>query len=563
MIGTIRKHSKWLWLIIIVATVISFIYWGAGPSRLGGGGGEGGRATGDFGTIYGHKITEQALAEARNGFYILYWFQSRGEWPDRNPNITEAVLQQEIYRRLMLKLKAQQLGIHVSDDAVVTVADDLLRSDLLRSLSRDGRIVTLADFEKQILLPKGLTAQDFENFARQTLVFEQLEQAIGLSGGLITPQEAAIAYQRDHEELSAQIIFFSASNYLSSVAITPAAVAQFYTNYLAQYRLPDRVQVSYVAFELSNYLAAAEQKLGRTNLDSQADAVYRQYGLKSVPGAKTPEEAKAKIREVLIRQQAAKDLRRVANDFTSEVFSKEPANPENLAAAAQAKGLAVHFTAPFAADNGPEEFTAPAGFIKAAFALTSEEPFAGPVAGADAMYVLAFNKKMPSVIPPLDQIRDRVTRDCQWVEAVQQARKAGTNLAHTLTGMTADRSFTALCVAAGFQPQLLPAFSLSTRQLPELGDRAELNQLKQAAFSTAPGKASGLVETADGGFIVHIQSRLPVDQAKMNADLPQYLAEISRERMNEAFNQWVSLEANRQLRNTPLFRQQPRPGAVN
>ena len=123
---------------------------------------------------------------------------------------------------------------------------------------------------------------------------EQLQQTIGLTGELITPQEAAIAYQHDHQELSAQIVFFSASNYLSSVTATPAAVAQFYTNHLAEYRLPDRAQVSYVAFELSNYLAAAEQKLGRTNLDNQVDMIYRQYGLKGVPDAKTPKRPKPK-----------------------------------------------------------------------------------------------------------------------------------------------------------------------------------------------------------------------------------------------------------------------------
>ena len=67
---------------------------------------------------------------------------------------------------------------------------------------------------------------------------EQLQQVVGLTGEFVTPQEAAAAYQRDHQELSAQIVFFSASNYLSSVPAAPAAVAQFYTNYLAEYRLP-------------------------------------------------------------------------------------------------------------------------------------------------------------------------------------------------------------------------------------------------------------------------------------------------------------------------------------
>jgi len=299
MIGTIRKHSKWLWLVIIIATVISFIYWGAGTSRMSS---DRGMVRQNFGSIYGHKVTEQAYYEARNDFYLFYWFNYGLEWPDRNPNFTDATLQREIYIRLMLLQKAADLGIHVDDDEVVTVANGLLRS-----IGRNRQPMPLSEFERLVLHPKGLTAQDFKNFARETLIVEQLQQAIGLTGELITPQEAAIAYQRVHQQLSAQIVFFSASNYLSAVTVTPEAVASFYTNYLANYRLPNRVQVNYVAFELSNYLAAAEQKLGPTNLNDQVDGIYRQYGLKGVPDAKTPEEAKAKIREALLEQQAAKE----------------------------------------------------------------------------------------------------------------------------------------------------------------------------------------------------------------------------------------------------------------
>jgi hypothetical protein len=553
MIGTIRKHSKWLWLIIIVATVISFVFWGAAPSRMTRGGGE---ASGNLGSIYGHKITPDAYRNAQAGFYFFYWFRA-GEWPDKNPNLSGAELAREVYLRLMLLQKANDLSIYVGDDQVVAAANEMLRS-----IGRNGQAVPLGEFVKQVLQPKGFTAGDFESYVREQLVIQQLQQAIGLTGELITPQEAAAAYQRDHQELSAQIVFFSASNYLSSVTVTPAAVAQFYTNYLAKYRLPDRMQVSYVAFELTNFLAAAEQKLSKTNLNEQVEAVYRQYGASAFPDAKTPADAKAQIRTAMIHQQALSAARQQANEFASAVFNQEPARPENLAAAAKQKGLSVHVTAPFAAKYGPEEFTAPPGFTKNAFGLTAEEPFAGPIVGPNAVYVLAFAKRLPSEIPPFNQIRERVTREYQLLEATLLARHTGTNFVRTLTGMTADRGFASLCVAAGLQPQVLPAFSLSTQELPELGEHIELDHLKQAVFTTSVGKTSDFVATSDGGFVVYVQSRLPIDQATMNSDLPQYTTALRRERQNEAFGQWVNLEANRQLRSLPVFREQAARGAA-
>jgi hypothetical protein len=552
MIGTIRKHSGWLWGVIITATVISFIYWGAGPSRMGG---DGRVASGDFGSIYGHKVTQQAFIDARNDFYLFYWFRS-GEWPDKNPNFSESDLDREIYIRLMLAQKANDLGIYVSDAEAAQAG-----AELLRPLGRNGQIVPLDAFVKQVLQPKGLTAQDFENFVRQYLVMEQLQQAIGLTGELITPQEAAAAYQRDHQELSAQIVFFSASNYLSSVTVTPAAVVQYYSNYLADYRLPDRVQVSYVAFEVTNYLAQAKAEWAKTNFDELVGAYFRQVG-ENYRNSKSPAEAKDKIREELIRDRAGSDARKDANDFANAVFNIDPAKPENLATVAKQKGLPVHVTAPFAAKFGPEEFTAPQDFTKAAFGLTPDEPFARPIAGPDAVYVIAFAKQLPSEIPSLDQIRERVTRDYQWREATLLAQRTGTNFVRTLTGMTADRGFASLCVTAGLEPQVLPAFSLSTPELPELGERTDLNQLKRAVFTTPVGKTGDFEATSDGGFIVYVQSRLPMDQAKMNSELPQYLAAFRRGRQNEAFSQWVNLEASRQLRTTPVFRQQFKSGAA-
>jgi hypothetical protein len=551
MIGTIRKHSKQLWWFIAGATIISFIYWGAGPSRMGDGNGR--AVSGDFGSVYGHKITPQEFFTARNDFYLYYWFRS-GEWPDRNPNFTENLLEREIYFRLMFAQKAKDLGIHVRDEEVATAADELLRA-----LGRNGQAVPLNEFERQILTPKRLTAMDFEHYVRQYLIMEQLQRAIGLTGELITPQAVASAYQRDHQELSAQIVFFSASNFLSSVTATPAVVAQFYTNYLAEYRLPERAQVSYVAFEVTNYLAQAKAEWAKTNFEELVTTYLRQVG-ENYKNSRSAAEAKDKIREELIHDRAGYDARKDANDFANAVYNLEPVKPENLAAVAKQKGLTVHVTAPFAERTGPEEFNAPAAFVQAAFGLTPDEPFARPIAGPDGVYVLAFAGRQPSEIQSLDQIRDRVTRDYQWYEAVLLARRAGTNFSRTLTGLTADSGFASRCTAAGLRPETLPPFSLSTKDLPGLSAQVNLAQLKQAAFTTPVGKAGNFEATPDGGFIIYVQSRLPLDQVKMNSDLPQYVAMLRRGRENEAFSQWANLEANRALRDTRLFRAQSASG---
>jgi peptidyl-prolyl cis-trans isomerase D len=531
--------------VIITLTVISFIYWGAAPSRMNSGGGR----SGDFGSVNGKKISAQEYAAAFNEFKLFYLFHY-GTWPDKKANLTETDLERETYIRLLLMQKASDLGIHVGVDMAAAAANQMLRS-----LGRNGEVITADDFAKQVLQPEGLTLTDFETFSRNEVAIQQLVQSIGGSGVLVTPQEAANLYQRDHQELSAQIVFFSAKNYLSSVAVTPEAVGQFYTNYLAAYRLPDRVQVSYVAYELSNFLAQSKMEWAKTNFDAQVDSIYMKYGAKAFPDAKTPDAAKAEIRDTMIRQRALADARTQANELAATVFNVEPARAENLATVAKQKGLAVRTTAPFTAETGPQEFTAPEGFAKAAFGLTPDEPFANPIVTSNGVYVVALARQWPSEIPPLAEIRARVTQDFEMQSAAALARAAGTNFLIKLTiSLGAGNSFPAACVAAGLSPQTLPPFSLSTRELPALGGRVELNQVKQVAFTTPVGRASRFQETEDGGFILFVESQLPVDRAVMGADLPQFTESLRRARENEAFNTWLQAEAGRALHDTPFAR---------
>jgi hypothetical protein len=94
---------------------------------------------------------------------------------------------------------------------------------------------------------------------------------------------------------------------------------------------------------------------------------------------------------------------------------------------------------------------------------------------------------------------------------------------------------------------------LSTQELPELAGRAGLRKAQVRPRLPRPPAASGFEETEDGGFIVYVQSRLPVDSTAMSANLPQFTAALRRERSSAAFNNGFKHAAVRdQLRITPV-----------
>jgi peptidyl-prolyl cis-trans isomerase D len=547
MIGTIRKHSQWMWWIIIVAIIITFVYWGSAIN--GGGGSRGGR--GNFGVINGETVSQSSFFDAQREVMLSHFFGT-GEWPDggrKNPNFD---LEREIYFRLLLIQKQNELGIVVGDEAVAKTA-----AERMRALNR-GNPVPLEAFVKNVLAPKNLTLEDFQRFVRHDVGVQQMIAVTSLGGNLVTPQEIRSFYEREHQELSAQVVFFPATNYLAGIPVTPGALSNYFELQSAQYRLPERVQVNYVKFAASNFLTEARALLGQvTNLEARIEAEYEQRGSNYFADAKSPAEAKEKIREQALNEAALTAARKQALAFAGELFDQKPAAPDTLVTFAKAKGLTPLVSPPFDREEPPAGFEVRADFLRAAFALSADEPYSQPLVGNDGVYLISLNKKLPSEIPPFESLRDRVTQDYRFREAAMAARQAGLSFYTTASNaLAAGKAFAGVCNEANVRPVLPPPFSISSRTIGGIEGRANLSQFKQAAFGTSPGQVSNFKPTSDGGFLVFVQAKLPLDEVRMKADLPDFARKVRDTRRGEAFNEWFRREAEKGFKDVPYFHQQ-------
>ena len=557
MFGTIRKHQTWLWAVIITLTIISFVVFFSPYSRMN----NTARASGNFGSINGERISMDNYQRAKEEVYLEYFFMSGGNWLSNESEAKKMGfdVEQRLYGRLLLIQKLKQFGVDVSPDVAAQFANEMLHP-----LAQRANLPSAQAFFTQALKPRGLQMEDFDRFVRHELGIQELIATVGMSGKLVTPQETQALYVREHQELATEAIFFSASNYLDRVAFTPDAVARYYTNQMANYRLPERVQVSFVKFPYTNYQAQAEKEV--TNLNEIVEANYRNPALTNY----TPEEAKVKVRQEVLLRQEVPLARKDAATFANSLFAMTPANPTNppnpanLAALAETNNLSVTITPPFDREEGPREVKVGPEFVRAAFGLSAEEPFSEPILTREAVYVIALLKQLPSEIPAFETIRDKVTADYRLTQATDLARKAGMDFAQTLTkAMGEGKTFTAAAEEAKLKAVQLPPFSLSSQEVPATEDHISLSGrggLKEIAFSTTPGKVSGFRATSEGGIILYVKSQLPIDEAKMKADLPAFATYVRQSRQREAFEAWFRKEADRGLRDTPIFQPvQPKP----
>ena len=110
MFGTFRKHQTWLWVVIIVVIVISFVIYFSPYSRLNN---ATRRMPVNLGSINGERITEEQFVHARSEVYLRYFFMT-GNWPNDEALKQGGQVERDTYQWLLLIQKQDQMGIRFS-----------------------------------------------------------------------------------------------------------------------------------------------------------------------------------------------------------------------------------------------------------------------------------------------------------------------------------------------------------------------------------------------------------------------------------------------------------------
>jgi hypothetical protein len=563
MFASIRRHQKWLWIVIMSLTIISFVVL-MDPSTSGRRGARGGRGGGSgkhaYGTINGRSLSYEELIAAVDEAKLNFWMMS-GRWPDEDQASRQMFnVDRQLRERLFFLEALKEQNIEVSDEAV---ADWIARNFPDREQGRFSPAL-YQQFLQTTLPHVGMTEADFVKFVRHQVGMQQILSVAGVTGGLVPPREAEALYRRENEQFSTELATFSAADYLASVALAPERLAQFFTNNLSRYRIPERVQVGYVRFDLTNHFAEIDRQLAQvTNLNQQLDKLYQQRGPNTFrdPDGKlmTAEAAKARLKQDERMKGAMFAARKQAMTFAEQLderYQKQPGQTDNLERLAAEQGLAAGITEPFDLIEGPKGLKVPEAFGKVAFALSPGEPLASePILGEEGAYVIAFKQRLPSEVPKFESVSERVKADFRQEEALQAAQEAGRKVHAAVTNLVAQgKTFREACEAQKVPVRKLPAFSLSTRALPELPARVDLSLLKDQAALLAPGQVSPFETTWDGGMIVALLSRQAADESKLKAELATFVDRIRQEQRRDAVMEWFRKESEQmRLANLPTF----------
>jgi len=539
MFGTIRRHQNWLWIVIIAVIVISLVMFFSPDVKFGRGGARSRATLSEHGSINGQPITDKDFFPAYHEARVNHFFRT-GQWPG-NEESAQETLKRDAVSRVFLIGKLKELDIQVSDEAVARLTYDRLPRELAQNLGR---------FVKEYLEPNGSDMDILERYLRHEAGIQQLVQVAASSAKLLQPREADMLFRKENERLNADVALFWASNYLDRVAMTNDVLAQFYTNHMANYRVPERLQIDYIPFYSSNYLANADKLLGdRTNLNNAIDQEYYQKGpdsYKDDKGNKLSEaDAKAKIKEDARQGFAITEARRKANEFGNVLYNDSVTKIETFEKLAAGKGYEVKVTEPFDRLKGLEEGDFPPSFRQKAFSLTDQQPVQfSPITGSNTVYLIALKRRIPSEMQPFDKVKDKVAHDYKYEKAQQMARDEGQKFQATVTnGLAQGKSFADLASATKVQVISVPQFTPATSTMTNLDERINFRTMHGVAAELKKGEASSFIPMMDGGMVVYMRDRQPVSEEKVKEELPEFIAKLRLYRQNEAFNQWFRREA--------------------
>ena len=214
----------------------------------------------DFGSVFGDPITlEQFHAAEQEG--RIFFRLNYGQWPESEEKKKELVSFAE--QRLLLNAELEQYHITVTPEAAARY------TKLLLGVKPEDAVPAEKIMEELVKLARegNVTLDDFDRFARHQAGQEYLVALVGMSGQLITPQEAEVFYRRENEPMETELVSFPVTNFYATTTPAEKDIEDFYTKRQADYRVPDRIQINYVELSFSNYLARAEKQLG-TNFNA-------------------------------------------------------------------------------------------------------------------------------------------------------------------------------------------------------------------------------------------------------------------------------------------------------
>jgi len=498
MLESIRKRQRTLLMIITVIVIVAFA-WFYNPSTMRRAAGPGGAV----GKLNGRTVTIGELQKIERTIPLIH---AVGLDDFLTTMVTEGRSRDDqflsfAWNLLLLRDEAQRLEI---EPAAEQIRDSEKALPVFQTNNAFDP-VKYQQFVDTMLKPNGLTPADLDDvvrdYGRFTGVTELLKGSSQLPEAMFRRQYEAL-YQR----LSLAVIRFKKADFESSIKVSDEDVKKYYDQHKDAILSPEKRKVQLVSFLLND-----EQK-------------------------KLPDDQKLAAKRPLAEQ---------ADAFAQAALQK-PAVFDQLA---REKGVAIQETQPFTLEQPDKLLAQEPALAHQAFNLTTENPVGDVIEGNNGFYLIKLTNVEPSRPLTLEEAKERVLAELQdeKVRAAIQA-KAKEVREKIDAEMQKGKDFVQAAEAAGYQPELPAPFALANP-----GNDLQLARtMAMANVELDDNQTSKLLDDPDGGLIIHMIKKEPIDEAKYEEYKKAEYAQQNNRYESIVVREWLMAELQKAGR-PPFF----------
>lgn len=455
--------------------------------------GSGDRSDADIaGKVYGQTVSGTEFKRVARKLEICQMLGLNELWSGLgytgNPKSRGELEENFIWNSFVLRHEADALGIAPTADEIIEAVQKIpaFSTNGVYDSSKYTQFVQLG------LTPRGFTTDLLEELVGDSLRLDKIKTLLGATDKT-APSEIRAMYERRNQKTDLSVIRLKLDDFKKDVKVTDEDVQKRFEEQKASLQHPEKRKVKVVAFTL--------------------------------PPATPPLAGKDRV---VAMQKLA--------DTASELAVAMTAKDAKLEEAAAKAGATVVETPEFEATAPPKEIGASPVAAEAAFRLTTEEPNSDVVTTEGGYYVLQLAGIVPAKPMTLDDAKKQLTEALIEERANEALNLKAADLRKKITdAVAAGKPFADAAKEAGATVEAFPTFS----QAEPKADQPDAQEIMSRSYDMAEGELSDFTPTRTGGLLIHIDKRLPVDDAGFEKEKTMIAGNLDRMKKEAAFQQWL------------------------
>ena len=457
-----------------------------------------------IGRIYDRNVSQVEYFRSRRLFELAKEMGMFNFLRDLAPDaqlaelIPGATTREEIFREftwdlLILRHEAAGFGIRPTAPEIANV----VRSFPAFQGPNGFDINRYNQFTEAALASKGFTDAQIEELAADQLSVDRVKDLLGV--GVNVPEaERKENYERLYGKLDALVLRLRSDDYAKDVNVSDMEVDTYFKTHTAELKSEEKRKIEFVTFGLSD----DQKKLtGKERIDALQKLADR------------------------------------ANDFEQALLEKG-AEFHQVAAKFQ---LSIQATGEFTAAAPDPKLNVAPELATSAFQLTTPEPNSEPVQVADGFYILHLSGLVEAHPLTLEEAKPKILATLRQQRLHEHVAMKGVQASHQIREET--RMGIPLDIAiknTGLKAEPVPQFSLDEKAPAEKDKNfPDFDVIKNAVADLNPGDVSEFVATPQGGLVVILQKREPIDPAEFAKGKADFEERFGRMKRAIVFLEWL------------------------